>query len=120
MKRTDWFILGAVLFAALAAFCVSRWMQAASPGYVTVYVGESIFARVPVDAYQTITVDQGDGKVNVVMVDRQGVHMESSTCHNQLCVRQGVISSGDNGRSLTHRIICLPNGVTVALTEAED
>jgi len=120
VKRTDWFIIGAVLFLALAAFCVSRWMQAAAPGYVTVYVGETIFARVPVDAYQTIIVDQGDGKVNVVVIDRQGVHMEQSTCHNQLCVKQGVISPGDDGLSFTHRIICLPNGVTVALTGAED
>ena len=120
MKRTDWLILGAVLFAALASFCVFSFLHARPTGYVTVYVGEAVFATVPVDAYQTITVDQGDGKVNVVVIDPQGVHMESATCHNQLCVNQGVISPEDDGQSLTHRIICLPNGVTVALTGPED
>lgn len=121
MKRRDCYIIGAVLLLALAIYAITRLPQPAAPGYVTVYVGNEAYASVPISAYQSIVVDQGDGKVNVVSIGADGACMASSTCPNQLCVRQGAIDPAQRGDfPLGNRIVCLPNGVTVALTDAEE
>ena len=121
MKKRDWCIIGAVLLAALFAFIGIRLARPDAPAFVTVYVGDTVYARVPLDDFQTLTVDQGDGRVNVIVIDGDGVRMASSTCRNQLCVLQGTVTP-DSGETLplNGRIICLPNGVTVAFTDAEE
>jgi hypothetical protein len=110
MLKRDGFIIGGVLLLALAAFAVSRLVQpAASGATVTIYVGGEIYARVPADDYQTVTIDQGDGRVNVVVIDETGVRMESSTCKNQLCVKRGPIDPYDSDELLLDNwIICMP------------
>ncbi len=122
MKKKDFFIIGGVLLLALLAFFASRFFTPASSGAtVTVYVGGSVYAKVSASDYQTITVDQGDGKVNVVVIDENGVRMESSTCKNQICVHHGTIDPDNvDELLLDHWIICLPNGVSVEVTSAED
>ena len=47
-----------------------------------------------------------------------GVRMESSSCKNQICVKQGTISlETADELALGRWIICLPNGVSVELSE---
>ena len=122
MKKKDILLICGVLLLALAAFFASRLLLPKSSGAeVTVYVGGEVYAKVSADDYQTITVDQGDGKVNVLVIDENGVRMESSTCKNQICVHHGVIDPDDaNELLLDHWIVCLPNGVSVEVTGAED
>lgn len=124
MKKRDWILIGAVLFVALAVLLYTRFFNRPGDGAtVTVYVADQEYCRVLASDYQVITVDQGDGKVNVVVVDEHGVHMESSTCKNQLCVQQGTIDPKKaNDLLLNSWIVCLPNGVTVEVTadEVED
>ena len=119
MRKKDWFIIGGVLLLALAAFAASRLLQPAdSAATVTIYVGGDVYARVSADDYQTITIDQGDGKVNVVVIDESGVRMESSTCKNQLCVKQGTIDTHNCSDDIlmNNWIICMPNGVSIEVT----
>jgi len=119
MRKTDWFIIGGVLLLALAAFAAARLFQPAdSAATVTIYVGGDVYARVSADDYQTITIDQGDGKVNVVVIDESGVRMESSTCKNQLCVKQGTIDTHNCSDDIlmNNWIICMPNGVSIEVT----
>ena len=120
MKRKDWLIIGGVLLLAAVVFFVSRLMKPDISGAaVTVYVGGEVYARVSADEYQTITIDQGDGKVNVVVIDESGVRMESSTCKNQICVHHGNIDPDNADKLLLDNwIVCLPNGVTVEVTPA--
>lgn len=120
MSKKDWFIVCGALLAAGLLFLVFRLVQP-EPQYVTVYVGSQVFARVEVGDYQTIVVDQGDGKVNVVKISPEGVRMESSTCKNQLCVEQGLIHPEKAEELLlSNWIVCLPNGVTVEISGGED
>lgn len=57
---------------------------------------------------RTITVEK-DGHTNVIVIEDGTVHMESSTCKNQICVKHGKISlKGDS-------IVCLPNRVVVEI-----
>lgn len=122
MKKKDILLICGVLLLALAVFFASRLLLPNSSGAeVTVYVGGEVYAKVSASDYQTITVDQGDGKVNVIVIDASGVRMDSSTCKNQICVRHGTIDPAQADELLLdHWIVCLPNGVSVEVTGAED
>ena len=120
MKKKDILLICGVLLLALVAFFASRlFAQKTDAAQVTVYVGGAVYAQVSASDYQTITVDQGDGKVNVIVIDASGVRMDSSTCKNQICVRHGTIDPAQADELLLdHWIVCLPNGVTVEVTPA--
>jgi hypothetical protein len=123
MRKADWFIIGGVLLLALVAFAASRLLQPAdSAATVTIYVGGDVYARISADDYQAITIDQGDGKVNVVVIDESGVRMDSSTCKNQLCVKQGTLDTHSHSDEilLNNWIICMPNGVSIEVTGLEE
>ncbi len=122
MKKKDILLICGVLLLALVAFFASRLLLPNSSGAeVTVYVDGEVYAKVSASDYQTITVDQGDGKVNVIVIDENGVRMDSSTCKNQICVRHGTIDPAQADELLLdHWIVCLPNGVSVEVTGAED
>lgn len=121
MKKKDILLICGVLLLALLAFIASRlFAQKTDAAQVTVYVGGAVYVQVSANDYQTITVDQGDGKVNVIVIDSSGVRMESSTCKNQICVHHGTIDPNNADELLLdHWIVCLPNGVSVEVTDAE-
>ena len=121
MKRKDWLIIAGVLLLAAVVFFVSRLMKPDISGAaVTVYVGGEVYARVSANEYQTITIDQGDGTVNVVVIDAAGVRMDSSTCKNQLCVKHAPVDPNNIGEiEFDNWIICMPNGVSVEVTGGE-
>lgn len=122
MKKKDWFIIGGVLLLALVAFFASRmFSKDKSSEMVTIYVGSEVYQTVSADDYQTITIDQGDGKVNVIVIDESGVRMESSTCKNQICVHHATIDPHMTDDLLLDRwIVCLPNAVSIEVSGAED
>ena len=122
MKRKDWFIIGGVLLLALVAFFASRmFSKDKSSEMVTIYVGSEVYQTVAADDYQTLTIDQGDGKVNVIVIDESGVRMESSTCKNQICVHHATIDPHMTDELLLDRwIVCLPNAVSIEVSGAED
>lgn len=115
-------MIGGVLLLALLAFIASRVLAPKQPeATVTIYVGEKVYQTVPADEYQTITIDQGDGKVNVIVIDESGVRMESSTCKNQICVHHSTIDPHAVDDLLLDRwIVCLPNAVSVEVSGPED
>lgn len=121
MKKKDILLIIGVLLLALLAFGASRLLRPVSSGAtVTVYVGGEEYAKVSAGDYQTITVDQGDGKVNVIVIAEHDVHMESSTCKNQICVHHSPIDPQQADELLLDNwIVCLPNGVSVEVTGAE-
>ena len=121
VKKRDWIIVGGVLLLALLAFAASRLLTPKTPSAtVTVFVGGKQYRQVRADDYQTITIDQGDGKVNVVVIDAAGVRMDSSTCKNQLCVKHAPIDPNNIGEiEFDNWIICMPNGVSVEVTGGE-
>ena len=121
MKKKDLFIIGGALLAALVGLGLKLLIESRPSTHVNVYVGGELYASVPATEGQTIAIDQGGGKVNEVVIDEEGVYMASSTCQNQLCVRQGALSLEDTGELLLNRsIICLPNGVSVTLSGGAD
>ena len=121
MKKKDFLIIGIILAIAVILLAVKYLpTMEASSNYIVIYVGEKEYKRVPVGEKQTITIDQGDGKVNVIEITERGAVMHSASCKNQDCVHQGEVTLDNyNNRVLNNWIICLPNQVTVELV-AED
>lgn len=71
---------------------------------------------IPMDRDKIITVRQSDDKINRIHITPDSVEMDSSTCANQDCVGEGVITLENyKTRILSTYIICLPNGVQVEM-----
>lgn len=121
MKRRDWLIIGCGLLLALLA--LGAWLllspHKSAFSSVTVYVNGQVYGIYPLDEEQTITIDQGNGKLNVIRIDEHGVCMERSSCKNQLCVNKGCLDPNNDETLFDNWIVCLPNGVTVELTGGE-
>lgn len=112
-KKDIVIILAAVLLAAAALGAAA--VLSAEPVWVVVYLDGEEYARAPLDENTTVTVEQEDGRVNVIVIEDGAVRMDYSTCKNQICVEHGAIR-GDDDTALSHWIICMPNGVSVELT----
>ena len=85
-------------------------------GIATVYLNAKEYARLPLYKADTLSIEQENGQVNVIETDGLGhVRMLSSTCKNQLCVHQGWLGAQEADNS--GWIVCLPNGVSIQITE---
>lgn len=122
MEKKNWIILGVLVALAVLLLVLSPRMTAtqAQENMVIITVEGKEYARVPLSKPQTVTIDQGDGKVNVVEISDHGAVMASSTCKNQQCVHMGEVTV-DNWEVRPNQafIICLPNRVTVELAVKE-
>ena len=120
MTGRDLILALAVVAAALVLYLFFGRAHPASATYVNVYIGNGgePYRHVPLNEDATIRIDQGDGRVNVVEIKDNGVSMSYSTCTNQDCVHEGVVTDeGRKHRPLGDWIVCLPNGVSIELTE---
>jgi len=120
MTGRDLLLALAVIALALVLYFVFARTKTASATYVNVYVGsgDEPYEHVPLNEPRSIRIDQGDGRVNVIEIKDGGVQMAYSTCQNQDCVHQGVVTDESrHSRALGDWIVCLPNGVSIQLTE---
>ncbi len=114
-------VLTAVAMAAILLLGAASLLKpTASRDEVVITVDGQEYARVPLSSPRDVTVDQGDGKVNVIRIDEKGAVMWSSTCDNQLCVQMGEVTVDNWAYRINQQfIVCLPNKVTVELMVAE-
>jgi len=91
--------------------------DAPAKAYLLVTVGGVVYQPIPLTQEGRYTITQkATGAENVIHVTEDSVNMESSTCENQDCVNQGVVSlENKNERILANMIVCLPNQVTLEL-----
>ena len=122
MTGRDILIALAVMAAALILYFSFAKTKTGSATFVNVYLGTGgePYQHVPLGEETTIRVDQGDGRINVIEIKDGGVKMAYSTCINQDCVHEGVVTD----ESRKHRaqgdwIVCLPNTVSVQLVEGQ-
>lgn len=77
-------------------------------------------ATVPLSQETDLTVDQGNGMVNVLHLSPHGFSMASSSCHNQLCIYQGEVTAENMAeRPLFHMIVCAPHRLVAELLTAD-
>ena len=117
MDRKNWLIPLLIAVAAAALLLLSQTLRpTAEESMVVISVDGEEYARVPLSKPQTVIVEQPDGSVNVVEISDHGAVMQSSTCHNQLCVFMGEVTVDNwETRPAQAFIICLPNRVSVEL-----
>ena len=67
------------------------------------------------------TFVDGTQTENILRLTPEGFYMESSTCKNQNCVQQGIVTlENRDERVLQNCVICLPNQVMAELYTAEE
>jgi len=97
----------------------------AQDGYVYISAGNEgkWFALPEAETPLTLRRTKADGTVveNIVALTPQGAFMQSSTCDNQDCVHQGVVTlENKSQRVLQNMILCLPNEVVIELYSAQE
>lgn len=125
MKRKDFYIIA--LFVAIAGAMLIFFSPRGNPPaqnadtYLRVQVGRETVQVIPLNEKKQVTIDQKNGRINVIQTDINAAHMFSSTCKNQQCVHQGTVSlSNRDSRALYNQIICLPNQVILELLTREE
>lgn len=144
-NKNVWILAGLVAFIAIVAALGALFMHAGAPfanapelsqaagieiippanapetgeaaAYLRITVGGTAYQPIPLNAEGDYTIRQTQtGAENVVHVTPESMIMQSSTCKNQDCVKQGVVTlTNMDGRLLGNMIICLPNQVTLEL-----
>ena len=133
MSKKDLFLIGCVVAVGLVLLLVTRVIPAlmqpavdpADPAYVCVTAGsESRWFTLP-EEEASITLrrtdEEGQEITNVIRFTPQGVLMESSSCANQDCVEQGMVTLANRTlRPLANAVLCLPNNVSIELFSADE
>ena len=89
--------------------------------YLLVTAGNTTYKPILLDNEDLLTLSQGEDMVNVIHVTRDSVWMEESTCDNQDCVEQGVVTAENRkSRVLGNTIVCLPHRVLLELFTADE
>jgi hypothetical protein len=87
---------------------------------LVVQVAGAMYEPIPLYEDGRYTVTRGD-MVNVIEVTPDSVRMRESSCDNQDCVEQGVVSlDNKDERVLQNMVICLPNEVMLQLYTPEE
>ena len=118
MPKKEILIVAGILLLAVVSLAAYRLLGRGktATGKINVYVNGALYASEPLRPGQTLTVTQQDGSTNVIRMTEGGFYMESSTCHNQLCVQQGEVTRDNwSRRALGAHILCLPNRVDAEL-----
>ena len=111
-RKADYALLAVLIVIGIAVSAALSFGKT-SGGKVVIKVAGKPYGVYSLSEDKTISVDQGDGHSNTVVIEGGTVRVTEATCHNQVCVRHEAISS--TGES----IICLPNQVIVAIEGEE-
>lgn len=88
--------------------------------YLVVTVAGAMYEPIPLYQEERYSIRRGD-MVNVIEVTPDSIRMHESSCDNQDCVEQGVVSLDNRQkRVLQNMIICLPNEVVLELYTPEE
>ena len=149
LLKKDGLIIGIIVIAALLLLGIATWIpekrEAATdalPPFGELTTQEESNAHVPQEEdlfllvgvgnrrYEPILLDQEseftihqeeEAKQNTVSITQSSVHMLSSTCDNQNCVQQGVVTAENMERRLLgNMIVCLPNQVVLELVSRDE
>lgn len=102
--------LTAAVAACIAAAASKKNKSDSGTAYI--YQNGDEIEKIPLDGStdgKVITVKGENGEENVIEVTGDKVHMRSSTCKDQLCVKKSCTNHEDTP------IVCLPNKVVIII-----
>lgn len=125
LKRKDLWLIGILVTIAagiLLIFPLSRKSQVVEETlYLRYRLNEQEAKIVPLVREEQLILNQQNGVQNVLFVWPGGIRMDSSTCHNQLCVYQGEVTLENRDiRPLQQLIVCAPHRLVAELLTAEE
>ncbi len=89
---------------------------AQAQAYLYIILNNRLWGIEPLGEEREVTVDQGNGTVNVIHLLPDGFYMASSTCDNQLCVGEGTVTLTNwQQRILGPCVYCLPHNLQLEL-----
>ena len=118
MKKTLIFVCIAVLILGGGIF--GSWYvltHKQSERIARIYQQDKLLYEIDLSTVQkayTITIDGENGAENVVLVEPGQISMQSASCPDHLCVKQGTISDG------ILPIVCLPNHIRISIASDEE
>ena len=126
IKKKDTLLITAMLLVALVVLCLSRKpmskpepKEEGAPAVMALVVraGNLEYAPVPLTEDTEITLKQVENDIwNTVHVTPDSIEMAASSCENQDCVLQGIVTRDNlESRLLGGMIICLPNQVMLEM-----
>lgn len=107
IKKAD-IILLAALVALGVLTAIPSLGKSAQGAYVKVSVDGELYGTYSLDEDREIVIENGK-HLNKITIKDGTVQMTEADCANQLCVKQGSISS------TAQSIVCLPNRVVVEI-----
>lgn len=113
MKLKHIIPIGLTAAAVYIAAVASRKNKSDS-GTAYIFHNGNEIERIPLDGStdgKIINIKSENGEENVIEVTEGKVHMRSSTCKDQLCVKKGCTNHEDTP------IVCLPNKVVIIIKE---
>ena len=107
IKKAD-IILFICLILIGGALSYLAFSGSSTGDFVVVKVNGEIYGKYSLSKDRTITVNR-NGHMNKITIKGGKVQVSKSSCKNQICVKQGSIST-------THQsIVCIPNRVVVSI-----
>ena len=109
-------IIFAVIFAAVITVCTAAviFLNNADTGakHAYIYMDGELYRTIELphtDESYTVDVEITGGGHNTVLVEQDGVSMQSADCPDKLCVKRGKIRNG------AYPIVCLPHRVVITM-----
>lgn len=109
IKRTDIFIIGTILLAAVLIFFYNSFKPNESGSYAAVYVNNELQAEYPLDEDADVVLEGWTGGTNRLIIEDGEAKIKSASCPDKICASQHPISK--TGET----IICLPNKVVIKI-----
>ena len=150
-EKKDRLIFIVVIGIALLLFAVTKWIPGRMPSpsgeslsvagetaltesspsslhegdedmFLVVSVGRVTYEPIRLEGDAEYVLNQKEtARQNVIHVAKDSAWMASSTCENQNCVEQGIVSAENReGRLLRNMIVCLPNEVLMELLSRKE
>lgn len=107
MKKSDIFLLLAVVLTAALLFAVLFVLLDGTGAVAVITVDGEEYARLPLDTDTVLTVSTDYG-TNVVVVKDGKVFVSEASCQDKICINTGNASE-------MRAIVCLPNKLSVSI-----
>lgn len=102
--RNDLILIGTLLFITILGVILFFTLNTKENLLVQIYYDKEIVYEIDMDDEQRLEVNEV-----VIIITKDGVFVEDSTCEDKICVHQGIINI--SGQTIT----CLPNKVFIKL-----
>lgn len=114
MKKNDaWLILIGLFMAAAVWFCLNNTQTKQAESLVVIYKDGSVYKTLPLFSDEIITIQDEEGRTNVISIKDGKANMIEANCHDKLCVHARAVRK--EGQS----IVCLPNRVVIEIKGTE-